>query len=184
MLPTRIYLTGFMGSGKSTVGPLLARALGYRFLDLDTAIVQQAGQPIPQLFSEEGEAGFRQRETEALRSTGQQDRMVIALGGGALTFEHNLQWARENGLVLYLRVPADGLVRRLLHSGTERPLLADDPEARNPEVLQRKVEDLLARREPFYTRAHITVEAGGKSVSETVIAVLSAIQEWQSKASE
>lgn len=161
--PTRIYLTGFMGSGKSTVGRHLANVLAYSFADLDTLIEQAAGCSIPALFETQGEAAFRALEATQLRATEAEERAVIALGGGALTFEENLSWARAHGTVIYLRVPIEVLLKRLLNERQGRPMLYDaDGKPHAPETLHAHIADLLEKRAPFYERAHVTVEAAGK----------------------
>jgi shikimate kinase len=178
MLPTRIYLTGFMGSGKSTIGPELARALGYDFLDLDQLIEQRAGKPIPVIFSEEGEPAFRNREADVLREVAQRENTVVALGGGALTLEENLRVARSSGLVVYLRVPAEHLARRL-RGRTGRPLImGNEGSALSDEDLRRRVALMIGAREPFYSQAHVTVDAGGMSSGETVDVVLREVRAY------
>jgi shikimate kinase len=172
----RIYLTGFMGSGKSTVGPLLAEQLGYRFLDLDDLIEAEVGKSIETLFTTAGEVAFRDVEARILRQTAHYNPAVIALGGGALTFEHNLQWALAQGLVVYLRASADTLLHRLRPALATRPLLCGgDGQPMQGEVLRLRIETLLAQREPFYQRAHLTIEVDGCSVQEIAAAVRAAL---------
>lgn len=179
-LPTRIFLTGFMGSGKSTIGPILANVLGYAFVDLDEAIARQAGRPVQRIFAEEGEAAFRKLEREALRETGQREPIVVAVGGGALTVEENLQWALTNGVVIYLYVSLDDLIGRLIHGRTVRPLLLDDTgEVMLEAELREKVTDMMARREPFYRQAHLTVETGHLRVGRAVDAVARAVRRYR-----
>lgn len=174
----RIYLTGFMGSGKSTVGPFLAEQLHCRFFDLDDLIEAEVGQSIASLFATRGESAFRSVEARILRQTTHYDPAVIALGGGALTFEHNLQWTLRQGLVVYLRASADTLVQRLNPTLAVRPLLqGGDGQPLQEEALRLRIETLLAQREPFYQRAHLTIEVGGLPVQETVAAVLVALQQ-------
>ncbi len=171
---SRIYLTGFMGSGKSTVGPEVAAALGYAFVDLDEAIAADAGKPVAAIFGGEGEAAFRAREARMLRQTGTREGVVVALGGGALAEEANLAWALRNGTVVYLRAPAETLVARLSGGGQAgRPLLCDDRgKPLPPAALREKIETMLARREPFYRRAHVVVEAGEREARAVVREVL------------
>ena len=175
MPPLRIYLTGFMGSGKSTVGPRLATALGYSFIDLDEAIEHRAGRPIRQLFAEEGEAAFRQLERELLRETTVREHLVVALGGGALTFEENLRLALGAGRVVYLRASADVLARRLRSGRAVRPLLlGDDGRPLSDADLRARIEAMLERRAPFYERAHLAVDAG-RAPDVTVRAIVDAL---------
>lgn len=170
-----------MGSGKSTVGPRVARALGWRFQDLDALIEARAGQPIPRLFETEGEAAFRRLEAEALRATGDEERLVVAVGGGALVGAAAMRWARRRGTVVYLRVPAGELARRLRAEAEGRPLLlGPDGQALPAAALRARIGDLLEKREAAYRRAHVVVEAGGQTVEETTDAVLKTVQaHWE-----
>ena len=122
----RIYLTGFMGSGKSSVAPRLARGLGYTALDLDDAVVRTTGLSIPALFDLYGEDRFRMEEREALLATGGQTGLVVSLGGGVIAREDNLDWLLANGTLVYLRGTAAFLASRLAQSRRNRPLLFDE----------------------------------------------------------
>lgn len=169
-----------MGSGKTTIGPALAERLGYGFTDLDDLIEQRAGKPIPVLFAEEGEPAFRKLEAELLREATGWERVVVALGGGALTVEENLQRAREAGTVVYLRVPLDQLTKRLLAIGTGRPLLmGSEGRPLDASGLRRRVAFLIGAREPFYSRAQVTVDVGEMGPEETVEAVVRAVGSLQ-----
>ncbi|MFL5306886.1 MAG: shikimate kinase [Polyangia bacterium] len=154
-----IFLVGFMGSGKTTVGRLLAARLGWAFADLDDRIVRGAGMPIAEIFAREGEPAFRQRETEALRSAAAERRTVLATGGGAACREENLALMLGAGRVVALAVSAGEAVRRAGRT-SGRPLLdgAADPAA--------AAADLLAAREPFYARAHLSVDTDGRAPAE------------------
>ena len=166
-----------MASGKSTVGPKVAGALAYDFADLDALIEQQAGQLIPFIFEEEGEAGFRRREAHQLRATAEQEEAVIALGGGALTKEDNLRFVLEHGTVVYLHASAEEIARRLERSRTERPLLQDEQgRPLSHTALQARIQQMLGQRLPSYRQAHITIDTSGQRVEETVEAVLTALQ--------
>ena len=175
----RIYLTGFMGSGKSTIGPILANVLGYDFVDLDEAIEERAGKPVPRIFAEDGEAAFRALEATMLRETAEHDHVVVALGGGALIAEANLQWALANGAVVYLKVSLDALIRRLRRGRIVRPLLLDAAGRRLPAAdLREKIRALMDRREPFYERAHVVVEIADQRVGITVDEVVRAVRRY------
>lgn len=166
-----------MGSGKSTVGPILANVLGYRFEDLDALIEAHAGKPPASVFAEDGEAAFRRMETALLRESGLREGIVVALGGGALASEENVAWALEHGTIIYLRVEAKRLARRLWWSPNERPLLlGEDGEALSEDALHQRVKAMMARREPFYRRAHITTDVGALGIGETVDAVAKALR--------
>ena len=156
----RIYLPGFMASGKSTVGPKAAARLGQPFLDLDRLIAAHDGRSIPAIFGEDGEEHFRALETEMLHRTTETDDLVVALGGGALVDDDNRAFAKEHGQVIYLEVPVDTLLERVADDGTRRPLLEDDTGARLPRADQRtRIEEMLDTRRPTYEAAHHTIDA-------------------------
>ena len=145
-----IFLIGFMGSGKTTVGRLLAERLRRRFIDLDTWISQESGHSVTQIFAREGEAGFRSRESNALKETAQILSSVVSTGGGAACFEENLQLMLNTGPVIALLVSAEEALKRTgSHSG--RPLL----ERNDPLAEARK---LLRQRQMFYERADLKIE--------------------------
>lgn len=167
----RIYLSGFMASGKSTVGPILARELGYDFIDLDEEIESAAGRSIPEIFAAEGELGFRQRETEALWQTAEREEVVVALGGGTIVDDANREWMLEQGLVVTLDVDAETLLDRLGEGAGERPLLQDE-EGRplQREAMRRRIERMLSERRSAYAQAHASVD--GSRPPEVVAAVI------------
>ena len=121
-MPASIILTGPMGSGKTSVGRLLASRLGYQFQDLDALIVEQAGKSINQIFADEGEAGFREYETALLATLVGQQGMVLSTGGGAVIREKNRRLLHAAGLVVNLVATVDVLARRLAQAN-DRPLL-------------------------------------------------------------
>jgi len=130
-----------MGAGKTSIGRNLARELGREFVDLDVALEARCGVPIPHIFDIEGEAGFRRRETRMLGDFADRPHTVLATGGGVVMAEKNRQLL-EKGTVVYLRVGAEELLRRLA-GDRQRPMLqAIDPHAR--------VSELLALRTPLY----------------------------------
>jgi shikimate kinase len=167
---TPIFLIGFMTSGKSTVGRLVAGRLGWDFRDLDQVITAPAGMSVAQIFAAEGEAGFRRREADALATAAGWRRTVVATGGGAACEETNLRRLLDAGRVVTLGVSPAEVVRRS-RGGAERPLLAGGG---NP---LRAATDLLRARAGFYARAHHQVETDGRSieaVAEEVLRVLGA----------
>lgn len=158
LVPPRVYLTGFMASGKSTVGPLLADSLGYRFVDLDWLVEARTGTSIPELFAS-GEATFRMAEAEALMETTAGTGLVVSTGGGTLVDPEQLAVARAAGPIVWLRTSIDATIRRL-GDASGRPMLADA--AGRPlrgTVLRSRVADLLQAREPYYAQADVVVEA-------------------------
>jgi shikimate kinase len=159
-----IFLTGFMGTGKSTVGSLLADRTGLRFVDLDAAITTETGMTIPRIFAQYGEEGFRDLEASLLQRVAAKGGMVVALGGGAVIREANRRLIRANGVVINLTASLATL-RSRLSGDTGRPLLdADDPEAR--------MIALLAARESCYNDCDARIETSGKSPLEIVEEIL------------
>ncbi|MEM8558631.1 MAG: shikimate kinase [Bacteroidota bacterium] len=155
-----VYLTGFMGSGKSTVGPLVAEQLGAAFVDLDAAIEETVGRPIAQVFAEQGEDAFREAERAALRATTSRSGLVVATGGGALLAPEAFDAAAGAGTVVFLRVQAEVLVARLAPEAAHRPLLHNASGIPlEGEALAQRIASLLAAREAAYERAHVVVQA-------------------------
>jgi shikimate kinase len=156
----RIYLSGFMASGKSTVGPRVAARLGHTFIDLDRLIRAHDGRPIPEIFDEDGEARFRELETSALHRTAETDDLVVALGGGALVDDANRAFAKEHGRIVYLAVDPETILDRVADEAEHRPLLQDDdgtPLSRD--AMHTRIRQLLDDRRPTYEDAHATVDA-------------------------
>ena len=153
-----ITLTGFMGSGKTTVGKVLADFLGCPFMDLDDLIVKKAGKSIPEIFAEDGEPAFRQLEARLLRQTVEkytENTVVLALGGGAVTAPASAALLREKTVCIYLRATLETLQSRLEGETAGRPL-ADASLA-----------DRLAAREPLYEQtAHVIIDTDGLSPEE------------------
>jgi shikimate kinase len=156
----RIYLTGFMASGKSTVGPKAAARLGQSFLDLDRLIMAHDGRSIPAIFAEDGEEHLRALETQMLHRTTDTENLVVALGGGALVDDDNRAFAKEHGRVVYLEVPVETILERVTDDDTRRPLLEDESGTRLPREQQRtRIEEMLAERRASYQAAHHTLNA-------------------------
>ena len=168
-----LFLVGFMASGKSTVGRLVAARLGWEFRDLDRVIADVAGRTIPEIFAVEGEEGFRRRETEAVRDASAWRRTVIATGGGAACREVNLVHMLQAGHVVALSVSPHEVVRRT-QGRSNRPLL-DGP--RDPLAA---AAELLVAREPFYARAHARIETQDRTPDEVAAAVMRVLDEPRS----
>ena len=153
-----ITLTGFMGSGKTTVGKVLADFLGCPFMDLDDLVVKKAGKSIPDIFAQDGEPAFRQLEAQVLRKTVEkyaESTAVLALGGGAVLAPASAALLHEKTVCIYLRATLDTLLARLEGETAGRPL-ADASLA-----------DRLASREPIYEKtAHVIIDTDGLSPDE------------------
>jgi shikimate kinase len=164
--PENIVLTGFMGSGKTSVGRLLAKRLRFHFLDTDALIEERARMPIGEIFAKHGEPWFRDRETAALESlAGCTRRHVIATGGGIVTQPRNLPLLRKLGWVVLLSATPDELFARVARN-KDRPLLqVADP--------RKRVEAMLAERAPLYAEAaQFTVDSTGLRHEDVVARVL------------
>jgi shikimate kinase len=159
-----IYLTGFMGSGKTTVGRRLARKLGWKFLDTDKIVQKYFGKPISQIFIEDGEALFRQAEALVLRTLRNRTQTVVSLGGGAILKESNRDILRS-GHWIFLDVPLSVIKTRVLGDNS-RPLLAKRWST---------VEALSRKRLPLYQLAPITVRLGVLSPDAACHQVLAAL---------
>lgn len=148
-----VYLIGMMGSGKSTIGRILARKLGYRFFDTDDLIEKVAQKSIKQIFATEGEAYFRDLETQILKEVSSYTNSAIATGGGIIQKPINWSYLRQ-GLVVWLDVEPETLKRRLARD-RNRPLAA-------------KLESLLQERRPLYAQADMQIQTSGLTSPEQV----------------
>ena len=150
----KLYLIGFMGCGKSAYGQQLAQQLNWDFVDLDERVTEQAGTSIAELFEQEGEESFRQWEQQALYSTAPLTYTVIATGGGTPCFQENLDWLKEHGTTIYLKMLPDKLVKRLKKEQQLRPLL----KGMRQKALQQFVHQKLAERAYYYLQADIVID--------------------------
>ena len=143
-----VFLVGMMGSGKSTIGPLLAKQLNYHFLDTDSVIEQVTQKSISEIFATAGEAEFRELETTILGKVAVYTRTVVATGGGVVLQQKNWSYL-QYGLVIWLNAPVNLLMQRLLEDQT-RPLLQEE----NPEL---KLKLLLEHRQSLYRQADLQI---------------------------
>ncbi len=153
----RIFLIGYMGSGKTTLGRKLASRLNYNFIDLDHALEEQAGMTIAEYFSSFGETAFRVAESELLKQTAYPENVIISTGGGAPCFFDNMDWMNANGTTLYIKLSPKTLADRLEHGKEARPILRD----KHGDELIAFIAEKLTEREPFYTRAKVVVDGLG-----------------------
>ncbi len=158
-----VYLTGFMGSGKTTVGKKLGEVTGLPVIDTDMAIEEKAGKSIAAIFEQKGEAWFREQEREILNEL-PDSNVIVTTGGGMVTQQQNRKKMKESGIVVYLKCGLEEIMRRLQGDKT-RPLLAN----------AEKLEGLFSQREGFYEEADIVVLTEGKSVEDIVKELLPVI---------
>ena len=161
-----------MGSGKTTMGRALAKHLGKVFVDSDEEIQKRTGVTIPHIFDIEGETGFRQRETAAIRDLVERDNMVLATGGGAVLAEQSRELMRQNGIVVYLKANVHDLWQRTRHD-RNRPLLQTaDPYA--------KLTELFQQRDPLYLQvADIVMQSGKQSAHALMLQLVDEIEAFR-----
>jgi len=162
----RIVLTGFMGSGKSTVGPIVAARLGWRFVDADNVIEAEAGSKIAEIFARYGEAAFRELEHATIARLAATGNLVLALGGGAIerAETRELLLTAAGTLLVHLEVALETTLARCAGTEHERPVLAD----------RTNLETRYARRLPLYRIAHVSVAADALTPEEVADAVVRA----------
>jgi shikimate kinase len=164
-----------MGSGKSTHGRKLAKALGAEFVDLDTYITRKLNKTIGEIFEQQGEQFFRDQETEAIKELLEEKEQpaVISLGGGAVCFNDNIKLIKKNGLVIYLETHENILRQRLLRSKNKRPLLKDMNEEEVLSFIKSKIKD----RAKYYDQAHIKING----LNLNTVTLIKALEEHYKK---
>ena len=151
----KIFIVGYMYSGKTTVGKQLAKRLNYDFLDTDVLFETQYQTKIPDFFSIHGEAEFRTAERKILENLTTTKHVVVSTGGGFPCFNNNMDLMRETGVVIYLEASVDAIYNRYEKSKVQRPLLA----GLSKEEAIRKIENHLTERKPFYKQANVVLSA-------------------------
>jgi shikimate kinase len=162
------YLTGFMGSGKSTVGPILANTLGWNFYDLDREIESFTGMKIRELFDKNGEAYLREIESQVLADISQNSNVIISLGGGTITIEKNLQLMKSIGKIIFLKVSPKETVQRLKYKRDRPVLLSGLSENFSDEELLSKISALYEARKHYYEQSDYVIDTDNLQVGKTV----------------
>lgn len=152
---TRIFLIGYMGAGKTTLGRALAQTLGLQFIDLDCYIEDRFRKTISQIFAEKGEEAFRDLERRMLHEVGEFEDVIISTGGGTPCFFDNVEYMNGQGTTVFLDVPVERLFIRLSIARSKRPLIKD----KNDDELRSFIVDQLGKRLPHYSKAQFTFEA-------------------------
>lgn len=163
-----IVLTGFMGTGKTEVGRLLARLLGYNFVDADSVIEEDQKMPITEIFKRFGEPHFRDIESEVIKRLSEMERVVVSTGGGAVLRQENMDNLRKKGIIICLMASPETIYERTKYDSS-RPLL----QVENP--LQR-IKELLDFRRPYYEKADIMIDTDGKTPEEVAQEILKKIR--------
>ncbi len=164
-----IVLIGFMGTGKTCVGQILARELGWPFVDLDAEVEKAVGMPITEYFSQFGEKAFRDREQEAVQKVSGHSRRVVATGGGVVLRQENIDRLKATGVLVCLSASEQEIVARTAGDSL-RPLL------NRPDRLQ-VIRELMTVRTPQYRQSDVWVETDGKSAEETAALILRILRE-------
>lgn len=163
----RIYLLGYMYSGKTTLSHQLAKLLEYDFADLDQMFEQRYRTSIPIFFNRYGEEAFRKLEQLMLHTTETIDNTVIALGGGTPCYFDNMDWINAHGKSVYLQMSVEDIIARAQHSRKIRPILAD----KSPEELSLFISKQLNQRQAYYNQAQITIAASSPNLPNLIRAL-------------
>ncbi|HOU27358.1 MAG TPA: shikimate kinase [Paludibacteraceae bacterium] len=150
---TRIFLVGFMGTGKTTFGKKLSQKIHFSFIDTDLYIENNFHKTINEIFAEKGEEGFRTIETKILAEIAEIENVVIATGGGTPCFNNNMALMNSKGLTIYLETPTPDIAQRLITGKTKRPLLKD----KTSEEIVEFIEEILPKRSTYYKKADLTI---------------------------
>lgn len=148
-----IFLVGFMGAGKTTIGRMLAQATNRIFIDLDDLIEARTGKAIPVIFETDGEQVFRLEEHSALTSLKGKENLIVSTGGGCPAFFDNMEWMIQHGTTIYLRCHPGCLFHRIAPEKSRRPLIA----ALEDVAIMEYILETIRKRLPFYTQSTITV---------------------------
>ena len=168
----KLFLIGFMGSGKSHIGKQLAQLLDYLFIDTDHLLENTEGSSVAQIFETRGEVAFRQLESDTLKGLSKWDNIVVATGGGAPCFHDSMDWMNENGITVYLKTSPALLMERLKSEAAHRPILG----GRTDDDLLHFIEQKSEERNPFYSQATLTIEQEGNG-EEMVGYIVNALYE-------
>ena len=147
----KIYLTGFMGTGKTTVGKLLSQKLNYRFIDTDDLIEKETGMTIEEIFNIHSEEYFREQEKKVLHSTFNFKKAVISTGGGLVTYKDNIELIKNNGIAVTLTASPDIIFSRISKDANIRPLLQGDKR-------EEKLNLLIQKRVYYYISSHFVID--------------------------
>ena len=175
MMGNIFYLSGFMASGKSTIGPIVANTLAWDFIDLDIEIEKKENKKITKIFSDDGEDYFRKRETEILREIAVRDKLIIALGGGTLIKSENRNIIKSTGKLIFLKTSSQVAYNRLKYK-KDRPVLLKNDEEIDPETYKDRIKSLMEKRKDIYSIADYTFNTDDDSVGETVDNIVKVIR--------
>lgn len=156
-----------MGSGKSTIGNIIANKIGWNFCDLDRYIEEQEGKKISKIFEEKGEEEFRRIEAKALRELTIREEIIISLGGGTILYHNNLEYIKQLGKVIYLKTTAEKVWLRLRFKN-DRPVLKLQEQADDKEQAIAKIQQLMDSREEYYNRSDVIFRTDNLPIGKSV----------------
>ncbi len=162
-----IFLCGFMGCGKTTVGKLLAKRLGREFIDMDKYIEEKENMTVSEIFEKSGEEYFREIEHQVCIELSQKEDLIVATGGGALTYKRNAEQVKKNASVLFISVPVS-IISKRLENDTTRPLLQREDK-------EQAIRELYNKRLPLYTAAATVIVDGSQNPNSVVNLIVSSI---------
>jgi len=172
-----VFLTGFMGSGKSRIARELAQKKGWKYIDTDKEIEKQVHMSVREIFSEKGEPYFRSLEEEIIKGIGKiKSDCVAALGGGALMSDRSLKFVLKTGLLIYIKSEAEAIYQRVRHT-SKRPLLQENNNNLTKDKLLVKIKDLLEIREPGYAHAHLTIHRDNLEADDVADQIISFLEQ-------
>lgn len=170
-----------MGSGKSTIGPILANTLGYDFIDIDKEIEKITQKKIVEIFQNNQEKEFRKLEGEILKKVCNYNNHIISLGGGTLINPDNLKLILSSGILVYLKSDLENLVKRLRYKNDRPLLLNKDGNQLSDEELKQKIASILNQREKFYEQAQIIINTDNRRISTTIEELIKELKKFNSK---
>jgi len=168
----RVFLIGFMGAGKTSIGKALSAKMKCSFVDIDLFIERRYHKTIRQIFDEKGEEDFREIEKKTLREIAEFEDVVISTGGGTPCFHQNMQFMNEQGITVYLKVTNDELVRRIKLNINARPLLKDLTD----NSLRLFVEETMTTRTTFYDQAKIVFDAEKQNINMAIVSIMNLLK--------
>ncbi len=162
------YLTGFMASGKSTIGPILANTLGWSFYDLDKEVEKQEGRKIVELYEQKGEEYFRTTETALLKKLSEDDEVIISLGGGAIASDVNFKIIKSAGKIIYLKSSPEMAYKRLRFKRDRPAFVFEGEEVPSKDEFLQRINKLLDSRKKYYEQADFVIDTDNQKVGKTV----------------
>jgi shikimate kinase len=172
------YLTGFMASGKSTIGPMIANTLGWDFFDLDKEIENKEGTKITDIFERKGEDYFRNVETEVLNLLSKNNNVIIALGGGTVASETNCKLIKSSGMIIYLKTSPEIAYKRLKFKQDRPALIFEGKDLPSEEKFIKRINSLMEKRKEYYEKADYIITTDSLPVGKTVDKIVRFIEKY------